>query len=97
MGEDASENITSPPIELSYTEVLTVPQYLPYSLGYAVEVAEVGESPTATVIKVALPDGTMPEDSLTQQLVRLFYYQTASETWHKLPTQRTLENNVWYL
>ncbi len=77
--------------------MLTVPQYLPYSLGYAVEVAEIGESQTTAVIKVALPDGIMPEDSLTQQLMRLFYYQTASGTWQKLPTQRTFEDNVWYL
>jgi hypothetical protein len=94
ISETTPEN---PPIELAYTEVPTAPQYLPYSLEYAVEVTAVGESATATIVKVALPDGTMPEDALTQQLVRLFYYQTASETWQKLPTQRTFEDNVWYL
>lgn len=91
------ETTPLPPIELTYTAVTTVPQYLPYSLGYAVEIAEVGASATATVVNVALPDGTMPEDALTQQLVRLFYYDAANFIWQKLPTQRTLEDNVWYL
>jgi len=95
--ENTSENPTTPPIELTYTAVPTVPQYLPYSLGYAVEVTALGAAATAAVIKVALPDATMPEDLLTQQLVRLFYYQPASATWHKLSTQRILEDGVWYL
>ena len=65
--ENNSVNFTTPPIELTYTAVPTVPQYLPYSLGYAVEVSAVDAAATATVIKVALPDGIMPEDLLTQQ------------------------------
>ncbi|HNT78387.1 MAG TPA: RHS repeat-associated core domain-containing protein [Anaerolineae bacterium] len=95
--ENNSVNFTTSPIELTYTTIPTVPQYLPYSLGYAVEVAAVGAAATAAVIKVALPESAMPEDALTQSLVRLFYYHPASETWRKLPTQRTREDNVWYL
>jgi len=93
----APENITSPHNELTYTEVLTLPQFLPYNLGYAIEVADVGSTPAATVVNVALPDGTMPEDTLSQQLTFLFYYDTANLIWQKLPTQRAFEDGVWHL
>ena len=84
-------------VELDYIEVATLPQFLPYSLDYAVEVADVGDSPATAVVNVALPTGTMPESTLSQELVHLFYFQEATETWQKLPTQRTFEEDVWHL
>jgi len=85
------------PVELTYTEVATLPAFLPYSLGYAVEVTDPAPLAATAVVSVSLPAGIMSEDAASQQLVRLFFYDEIAGQWQKLATERIQTGNNWIL
>jgi len=85
------------PVELTYTEVLTLPAFLPYSLDFAVEVTEPAPLAATAVVSVTLPADVMPADALSQQLVRLFFYDETTGQWQKLATERIQAGAAWIL
>jgi len=86
-----------PPVELSYVVTEELPAFLPYSLDFAVAATAPTPQAAPAVVSVTLPAGAMPEDALTQQLVRLFFYDEAAGQWQKLVTERIQAGDAWML
>ncbi len=91
----------APPVALSYVVTEELPAFLPYSLDFAVAVTpqamQAAPRAATAVVSVTLPAGAMPEEALSQQLVRLFFYDEAAGQWQKLATERIQAGDAWML
>ena len=95
-GISAISDTASPEI-LDATPVTDLPAFLPYSLGAAVEIPPSALTSDETMVQIELVGGVMPDGNASQHLVHIFYFDSASRSWQKLPTQRESSGDTWTL